>query len=509
MLRRDVLVIGLRVMPDSSIEVETTDWNSYWKPLSQLHSEEIEKALTLLHEAWARYIRSGFQEGRREFCRRYFLLLDLVIREYKYMPNADVRSALRATLSFECIAIRSSFSAEETLGAAICNQRNPCYLLAKLKMPDAPEDPQFLPLVTAGEAGKRLFYSYRQYRLAPGSAISLISYLAVPLEDRANSFKAWSSLASLIGESGDPRSRERATRLFRNVVRPILESQTTDTHNHVTELVDIGAGSGQFSAALCQQILRYGKQRGAGESRVAVWSVDLEVRETAKFFLGEMRGRVDVLSYLGADYRGWLSLPTPLPPARGLRIAVHCKTLDGLSRFSIRELSGEESRLVCERGGLANFAAVPFTPSFDQETDIRGIGISNIRVDLPDGRTFAQPALSAFYEGLWLISSSTTDARNLSVSRGLFAPIRTFNSDSLLTRDGVSVIGRLVQYCDWLFIEDPDLTASSLVEHLQNFSLQRVEAYNVTRILGLTSNYAYLLWKRSRSKPPIGGEVLW
>ena len=128
-------------------------------------------------------------------------------------------------LGFECFGVTSSIFDSEVLGAGTCTMRNPCYLLAKLKMPDVLDDPQFLPIITVTGAKKpELFYHYRQYTLSLDLPASLMLYPAVSEDKRSASFRIINSLAGGVSYRVDPRTRERARRLYQKIIRPILET---------------------------------------------------------------------------------------------------------------------------------------------------------------------------------------------------------------------------------------------------------------------------------------------
>jgi hypothetical protein len=98
-------------------------------------------------------------------------------------------------------------------------------LLAKLKTPDVLDDPQFLPIITvAGAKQPELFNHYRKYTLSLDLPASLTLYPTVSEDKCSASFRLIDSLAGGVSYGIDPRTRERAKRLYRKFVRPILET---------------------------------------------------------------------------------------------------------------------------------------------------------------------------------------------------------------------------------------------------------------------------------------------
>ncbi len=73
------------------------------------------------------------------------------------------------------------------------------------------------------------------------------------------------------------------------------------------------------------------------------------------------------------------------------------------------------------------------------------------------------------------------------------------------------MISCLAEDCDYVVIEDADLRLQDLVDHMRTFSLHSATAQDTTKALGLTGNYAYIIWLKSKPKeePSFGGERIW
>lgn len=511
-LENERIFTKIRVFDDGGFLTETEDWSSYWKPVNELDHSETKERLDELYSAWRKYILSGFSPAlRREFCFRYFVLLDAVLSNLpKAGANNSWLDALQTTLGFECFGITPAAS-QGVLCAGTSTLRNPCYLLAKLKMPDVLDDPQFLPIITvAHSGGPELFYHYRQYPLSIDSPMSLMFYPMVSEAKRSASFRLINSFAGTVSYSIDPRTRERAQRLCQSIIRPLIEANKLTEHETACmELVDVGAGSGNLTSSICRGIQKMTASSGF-HPQFRIWFVDLEPSDPARFFRAKrLRDSVDSLTFLGSDYRDWLSQPDPLPPPNGLRIGLVSKLLNNLSPFRIRQLSEEESYLVLKNWATSSDPDI-YLPSVCLAPGGEGpesLLISNSRAALGDGRTFPQASLARFYAGLFsLTTKNPADAP----TDGLFLPVRTFNPASLSTLDGKSVISRLCEHCDYVVIEDADLSQRDLIEHAARFSLHSVITYDVTKALGLTGNYAYLIFSKTKAIPPnFGGERIW
>ena len=113
-----------------------------------------------------------------------------------------------------------------------------------------------------------------------------------------------------------------------------------------------------------------------------------------------------------------------------------------------------------------------------------------------------------FFDLLGLFLISAPEVTSVTNNGGIFLPVRSFNPECLVTSDGRSVISCLVENCDYGIIEDADLRLQDLVEHVKTFSLHSITIKDMTKALGLTGNYAYVIWLKSEPKeePNLGGE---
>ncbi|MFQ5826098.1 MAG: hypothetical protein ACE5IA_01960, partial [Dehalococcoidia bacterium] len=121
-LEKEILLTRIKVFDDGRFVPETEDWNSYWQPLYKLGQGEVEDSLATLHSTWRDYLHSGFSPLlRREFCFRYFSLLDVLLSNCReaIVPYSWVH-ALQAVLGFECFGITPAASNLEVLGAGTC-----------------------------------------------------------------------------------------------------------------------------------------------------------------------------------------------------------------------------------------------------------------------------------------------------------------------------------------------------------------------------------------------------
>jgi hypothetical protein len=119
-LERERLLRRLDVGPDGRFIAEARDWGDYWEPVAALGHAEMTGRLEQLHDVWGRYIRAGLDHSlRREYCFRYFALVDSALAEHLAGPaSATMKSALQRVLGFECFGIPAAGCAEEPVAAA-------------------------------------------------------------------------------------------------------------------------------------------------------------------------------------------------------------------------------------------------------------------------------------------------------------------------------------------------------------------------------------------------------
>ncbi len=505
-LNKQLLLTRVKVLPGGCFVAETKDWDSYWKPLADLGERKSGTCLAALHSVWHAYVMSGFDAAfRRDLCYRYFRLLDVLSTSFARNGAATAWGrALQCVLGFECFGITGPAPHAEVLGAGTCTVRNPCYLLAKLKMPDAPDDAQFLPVVTVPDTPQAaLYYHYRQYRLCPNSTTSLLLFPAVSQNTRSASFGLVNSLIGGVSVAIDPWTRERAKRLSREVVWPTIQAASGHRTTAFVEFVDVGAGSGSLTASLCHEIRKLGAAIGYAP-KIRVWFVDLNPADPARFFRrGTSRGLVDTLTFIGHDYRDWLAGEKPLPATGYLRIAMVSKLLNNLSHFCVEPLSPKELSEPPRNSGTptavrAYLPSVCLAPAGRGEQDLL---ISNVRVAARNGTTISQPSLSQYYAGLYLLTSPTRFCDH--PEDAIFLPLRIFNPECLVTSDGRSVIARLLENCDYVIIEDADLTSKDLVAHVNRFTIRPGGLLDATGSMGPKGNHTYVLWSQGTQDPRV------
>ncbi len=497
------------------LAAHSVPWGEFWRPVLDLESPEIRKSVGALHEVWLAYIRSCFcRTAAREYCCRYFILLGQLVELCRSIAEeAQGWTALQPTLGFECLRIVAEGS-DRPVAAATTTLRNPCYLLAKLKHESALDDPQFLPLVTVPSATSfSCFYHYRQHKLSSDSGLSLLLYLN-PRDPQC--FPAVNALEGRVSAGADPRADERAARIADGIVIPYLRrvgSFGDGGDATEIEVVDLGSGSGILVAKLCQMMRRACVRDGV-QLRVRAHLLDVAPNDPIRFFrTGNLRGAVDTLTCVSADYRDWFGTADRLPQRRGIRLAIACRFFNNFSDLGVTVINRSD---LGEMAGLGD--PQHWWPDCLPSTCLRpGAGgpsslvVSNRRIWLPEGRSFVQASLSPYFEGLrMLLSDGIDEDQHQRHDDGIFIPLRSFRQDCLLTARGRSVLAELLSDCDLVVVNDADLRPADLIAHAERYEIPGSVAIDMTRSLRLKGHFTYAI---GRANDPairqLKGERLW
>jgi hypothetical protein len=509
-LEKELILAKIIVINNNRFVPIVIDWNSYWQPLHQLGLFEIEGKLNKLYCAWKSYIQSHFNaSSQRDYCYCYFDLLNNLISNFRKTDHRWAIS-LRTTLGFECFGISDSLN-EDLIGAATCTLRNPCYLLAKLKMPTVLDDAQYLPIITVSDTAKpELFTHYRQYTLSRDSKLSILLYPIVNEVKLSASFKLLNTFSGLIRYVADPWTDERAELIYERVLKNIIQTTFFDFNGISSlEFVDVGAGSGSLVSKFCQQIQKENIVKDS-YPQFRVWSIDLEPTDPSSFFKTSfLRKSVDTLTYIGDDYRSWLGQNQPLPKPNGIRIAIISKLLDVFSNYSFLQTSPEKLLKYWPKL-LSSTDLNESMPKYCLAVNGKGpqaLMISNSRLVTEKGKIYPLLSLSDYFRSIAILSDCENST--LPDTGKYYLPLRSFNSQCLVTFDGNSIISSLSNNCNYLIIEDADLTQRGLFNHCKQYSLDFLTVRDMTKALKLKGNYLYVIWAKNNFVPIIEGETIW
>ena len=469
-------------------KIETLTWDEFWEgKLFVIHiSSQIQHELSSLRQARLIALRGkgnkGSDGGITAYCYAYFRLLHRAIHMAR--TSRDARPLLHRILAFEVVTVCHKGSHDL---AAILTHRHPGYLLSRIKYPQMPDDPKYLPLIVAARserhpANKNAYYHYRQLKLSPHD-VSLLCYLPVDRRRRTAGFECYHSLNSAIRCNADPRSKFRAHYIADLAVDPFLSSLRPSGAQPTPEitLADVGSGSGDLMRRLC--IRSAEKQlRSGGSHKFSVTLVDIEhhkprrhLRDKA-FFRSSRHFRC-----VRADFRKWIDVQHE----RGLRefnIVLMCRLLNNASRFDVEWMDDQHqvSRFTRKRLSYQRWQSgshLPHRCLAPEDVRRQDLWVTNARLPLLQGHTYSSASLSDYYQGIWLLDNRIPKTMG---RHPIFYFARRFSDAVLVDNNGMSLIGKLCRIGMLIVIEDVDLTAQVLRKHLKEFQLDHLAASDLT-----------------------------
>lgn len=478
------------------------NWQEYWVPVTPQLSLTGLQILEDLKVARQQYIASEFShETMIRYCFHYFCLLEEVLRALENVCNKNATSALlRRVLGFENFTIGWA-DGSSGLACGTSTIRNPCYLLAKIKQPQAYNDPKFLAIITGPDVANEasLFYHYRQHKIDDEFEISLLLYPAVELSQRANSFTLIESLTSGLSSKSDPRSKQRSEILADLAISPFLSgmfSKANPDSSQEVSFVDIGSGNGALASNIWRQMLK-AQPYIAQNCKLACSMVGLRVQDPLRHFnKGSLRGTISYLDYSQADYLQWIQEQKATEGNFKFDIALICRLLNNLSTFKLN--FSNNWRMIHKLGeeGLSkadwlNRRFEPHNCLNPNNLSTKNILLKNSNVLLKVGKSFRHLSLSNYYKGLQLLLNK--DASNDGDTNAICFPIRQFNSSCLQLPEGGSVLEKLCDLTKLVVIEDVDLTKKILIEHLIEHNLENIAVSHVNRHNRINSTQIFCL----------------
>lgn len=474
-LRSGVLIQSMSIDGAGRIDLRVCDWDENWAGLAS-HGTDLRPALARLGASRRQYIESGYDlKLAVPYCQTYFSILrDLLGR-------ARTEEALRVLLGLESFGI-GWWGAEDVQAAGTITIRHPVYLLAKLREPQAYEDAKFLPIICPASLtdapGASLFYYYRQIKIQSDPFASLLIYPSVDQSRRLESFGCIEAVSTALSFKPDPRSKQRAKAITDWAVAPFLEHQRSGNRDRPEiSFVDIGGGSGALLAEICKRLVK--EHRATLADRKFAWSIiDVSLQDaTRRTHSRELRQQMSYLDYQPGDYGDWI-VEQSRASQRKYDVALVCRLLNNLSGINVE--SSSDPNLIAELSTVRKRPAPDVVHPADCLTgpspDSRSLVASNARARVNGGITFRQASLSDYFRGLLRINGN----HQVEDERGLYFPVRRFNEAALLLPDGSSMLERLSVLADLIVIEDVDLHAAVLIEHLKKRKLDHLAASDAT-----------------------------
>ena len=462
-LEQDKLLTKIYFDNEQNIVMQVQEWHEYWKPIYDNAIPEVLKAIDELQEAWRNYICTSFNcAWRHVYCYKYFKLLKILLDLYMKDNEAQYMQALNRLLGLECFEILLSSNKDSFTAAGTSTLRNACYLLTKLKNPNTLDDCQLLPLITiSGNGSRKLFYHYRQHRLSIDSKHSLLLYLCTSQDARPTSFQVVNQFERNIGNGFDPRADERAQRIAQKVIIPYLANSIFQTINssdiiNEFELIDLGSGSGKLAIGICQNIKHFYLLRGI-KPLLRLWLIDLSLSDPDRTLVGcKMSQFMDCLNSIGVNYRSWIDTDFCLPKRKGIRFGLASRFFNSFSEFKIDSI-GKDSlmRLRKEDAFSDNWKkCLPTICLRPEKPNAKELVVSNKRIWFENGRSFMQPSLTQYFMALNIVCASDFERnKTCEQKEGIFLPIRSFNQECLKSKLGHSVLEKLFNDCQMIFIQ--------------------------------------------------------
>lgn len=446
-----------------------TTWEEYWSRTPPVFKHRVLR----LRTAWRSYIESGFDPSLAEgYCKRYCDLLSAVIERRKESHSVFM-SFLASLLGFENFVLSYS-RASSAFACATASFRNPVFLSLACRglRKHARNDPRLLALVVGLSQGvPAVFYHYRKQRILKNTDESILFFPAVDLERRRESFRGLQTLTTSLAHQWDSRVEQRSNLLAYKILIPLLmkaQSKRSLQQKRALRILDIGSGAGLFTSKVTAKLLKSG---ALTRRKMELHLVDiLTVDPKRHFRSGSVLPGMSKIEYISNDYSEWIRQHAS-HNNRGFDIALVCRMLHNISLFRVVHVKPEER--------------------------------------LPHDRYPLFRHLSDYYRGISLLFPETLLAgRVRDRQSGLFCPCRAFNPRALVARDRQSLIQLLTRMSAGVLIEDGDLSAGELIEHMVKYKLAEVRVYDLSRALRLSINHIYWITK-SRDDFPLQAELIW
>lgn len=452
----------IRISRADRIDVETLDWGAYWRDC-QSFAPEIE----LLHQAWVDLIVGRYRPARFDrYVWAYFTLLKTCTARI-VQGKADLH-LLRKVIGFETFVILDD---REHSVAGTFNTRNPAYLLSKIAQPKVFDDPKLLPLICpvgTREEGAALYHHYRRISLANASSTQLFVYPAVSPCRQSAAHSLIGRLFRCLTRTDDPWIRKRSEVLFDSVFDRLVDNCPTDQ----IQLLDMACGSARLTIELCKR---------ASDLRKKAFDLTLvDVVRRSKSLpqvFYQNPSTFHSLVFRRESLFDWMDKHSDSALPR-FDIVLMLRVLDLFSRFDIEKLNRYEIAMLVRR----DRESIVFGADVLSPAELIELGMQNRiqhttkRTRLRRGSMFYQLSLSDYFKAIHMTMGGEVD----NDADTAYVPIRRFNGETLVLSSGRSLIAQLARMSDRIIIEDVDLTAKQVREHIDEFGIVGVRAVDMT-----------------------------
>jgi hypothetical protein len=469
------LITGIDVTAGRPLHITSVSWDDYWGFPGFLTA-----GISRLKATWISLIVDKFSGiHRSEFVRAYFALLHECLA--CLAGGSTDLQILKKIVAFETFRISGQVGGAI---AGIFNARNPAYLLSKVGMPNSPENPKHLPLVSPYASSSEPSILYRHYRRIPiarTSGCQLFVYPPAAGHDHALSYSLLAQLFKCLTPRADPWVRERCQSLFTGLFAPLVVTSTSQR----LHLLDIACGSAMVSMAMCKKAFVTHRK----SFDLTLIDVIHGSKTIANTFYRNLHAFGNVV-YRRENLFAWLD-DDQAHHKEQFDIALLLRACDVFSRVTIQELSyGEVNSLLQKRRGRQPVDAHVLRPDeliADGKPHKIQHGID--RLTFNDGSVFCQFSLSEYFRALHILMGGRYPCGGTSVC----VPVRTFDSNSLVLPSGRSLVERVMRMSRHLVVEDVDMSTRHLQRHLDEFRLHDVYATDVTKRTSLRGATVHLI----------------
>ena len=266
----------------------------------------------------------------------------------------------------------------------------------------------------------------------------------------------------------DPWVEKRSETLFDCIFRKLFAGRVP----RQARIIDIGCGSGRVTVELCKRLHTH--------HRTTFDLTLLDVIRSNKSLAEAFYRNPSVFRRVVFRRDNLLDWVDENSDSSSLHfdIVLMLRVLDVFSSFQIEALSQCETTMLIRRDRQSiAFDSSVLDPAKLMESNMHHkIQHSIKRTRVRKGVAFYQFSLSDYFKTMCIISGGRVDGGHDTV----FMPVRRFNDNALVLPSGRSLIGQLIEMGDRIILEDVDLTARHLREHMGRFGLEGLRVRDMT-----------------------------
>lgn len=461
-LREPLLITSINVSSGRIIDVRRSSWREYWVGCDSLGNE-----LSRLHAAWIDLIDGGYSVAQRSpFVHAYFVALRAGLNRY-LRAELDV-SVLRKLVGFEAFLISGQHGEQ---AAGVFSIRNPVYLLSRVVLPKAPENPKFLPLICpAGDSStcSNLFCHYRRIGISECRQAELFIYPPTEARYRSSSYWLIGELFASLTPKSDPWVRLRSRLLFDGAFAELVAPLARER----IRLLDVACGSAKTTMALCRKAFA----EYSASFDLTLVDVVRGATSIANAFYRHPRVFRNVV-FRHESFFDWIGRASS-DSSLHFDIALMLRVCDVFSGFRIEKLSWHEAAALVrrDRAGFRLAPEVSNPARLLEEDKLERIQQRLWRSAFRRGTVFHQFSLSDYFRAIQAVLGGEVSAQD----NTFYAPIRRFNEGALVLASGRSLIGELMTLANRIVVEDSDLSAGRLQGHITQFGLKDLRVVDMT-----------------------------